>query len=161
MTAIRPWLVFSWLLLPGTVLAAERNRLPAQARAILDKAAWIHVYSLDPRSVDARAKTFRTWRLLGKTTVKDAKVRDKLLDALYRGIRAKAKTTTGFQPRYALRASHAGRTVDLLVCFECGWVFVYYDGRKTESAIVRIAPSPDAVFAKILQDARVPLAKPR
>jgi hypothetical protein len=160
MTAVRPLvLVLAWVLLSAPVSAAEPNRLPDRAKAILDKCAWIHLLSLDPESVDARAKSFRTWRLLGQHTVRDAKTRDKILAALNKGLATPARSVPGFSPRYAIRASHNGKTVDLLICFDCGWVFVYYGGKKTESAILRIGKGAESTFAQVLEEHSVPLAK--
>jgi hypothetical protein len=83
------------------------------------------------------------WKALGKTTPKQTEVRDELLSALVKSIaelgRAGFKC---FDPRHAIRATHDGKSVDLVICFECGWVLVCIDGkaaarRPRESFVMR------------------------
>src|SRR5262249_27476094 len=51
----------------------------------LEKAGLFELYSLEP-AADKDPKGFHGYKVLGKTEVKDAKVRKEVLDALYKGI---------------------------------------------------------------------------
>jgi hypothetical protein len=137
--------------------------LPDQARAILDKATEFELYSLEPDEEEKPAGTptrLHGWKVLGKTTLKKAEAGKEILTALEQGIASRrARGAKCFDPRHAIRAAHDGKTVDLLICFECGWVYVYFDGKEKEAAQVRIDRATQPPFDKALRDAGVPLAK--
>jgi hypothetical protein len=137
----------------------KANKLPDKAKAILDKAKQFELLSLDPDS-DGQAKDgFHGWKVLGKTALKDPKVRKQVLDSLYDGIaKSKGVGAKCFDPRHGIRATVDGKTVDLVICFECGWVYVYEDGKRQDAAVT--TPKPQATLDKVLKDAGVALPKP-
>jgi len=98
----------------GTGRAAD-NALPAKARAVLEKAETLDVYSLDPDTerdvTEERPKTgFRGWKILGKTTVQDADARKALLSALDKAVAgAPPRSKKCFEPRHGVRATAGGR----------------------------------------------------
>lgn len=108
------------------------NKLPADVQAILNKADTFELYSLDPErsrnKKDAGGADFRGWTILGKTAVKDAETRKRLVTALYDGIaKSDGSGARCFDPRHGIRASAEGKSVDLVICFECSWVYVFLD----------------------------------
>lgn len=146
-------------LLTSTVSGrAEENKLPDQAKAILDKAPEFEYYSLEPSEKPDKENALHGWKILGKTTVKDAESRKKLLTALTKSIAEGKEGAKCFDPRHAIRARHGGKTVDVLICFECSWVYVYLDGKKEPVEVV-MAKGAQPLFDKVLRDAGVPLAK--
>src|SRR5262249_42133996 len=127
-------------------------------RAILDKAQQYELISLDPsREGDDKDKDkFHGWKVLGQTAFKDADLRKKVLDALVKGIQENDGIAAAcFNPRHGLRAVHDGKTVDLVICFECLQVQVFVDGKKSG---VLTSESPQPLLDMILKDAKVPLA---
>ena len=88
--------------------------------------------SLDPNLEPKDGKDadrFHGWKVLGQTTIKDADVRKKVLDAVLKGIQEnKGEAANCFQPRHGLHATHEGKTVDLVICFECLQIRAYGDG---------------------------------
>jgi hypothetical protein len=135
--------------------------LPAKALEILDKPDSVELYSLEPDPPEGKKpeKSLHGWPVLGSVVLKDAKVRDGAIAAL----RAGAGLGHGakcFEPRHAIRAKRGGKTVDVLVCFGCGWIYVYYDGDKEESAVLSTDRGALPEFEKILKKAGVPLSKP-
>src|SRR5262245_10421401 len=63
------------------------NKIPAEARAILEKAEQIELLSIDPERPKEKPKDdFHGWKVLGRTVVKDAEVRKKLLAAFQKGV---------------------------------------------------------------------------
>src|SRR3954452_1052762 len=81
---------------------AEPDKLPEPAWAILEKAAQIEVYSLDPEEQKDPKGTMHGYKKLGSTTVKDAELRKELL-----GVLEKSLGKTGakcFDPRHAISA---------------------------------------------------------
>jgi hypothetical protein len=166
MKSIRLILVaLSFSLPSGWNAVAAEKKLPEAAKVILDKANQIELYSLDPEaepSKDRKEKTLHGWKILGKTTLKkDDEAYKTVLGALGKGIAGGRRGAKCFEPRHAIRASHEGKDVDLLVCFECRWVYVYFDGKKEEAAQVLIDKNTQPEFDKVLKAAGVPLPKKR
>jgi hypothetical protein len=139
----------------------DASRVPEKVMAILDKAEEIELYSLEPEPEKGagkapKASLFHGWLVLGKTALKDAKTRKAALDALDEsvGMGAMAKC---FDPRHAIRAAHGGTTVDLLICFACGQVYVYFNGNRDKTLVIARGTQP--ALDDILKAAGVPLAK--
>jgi hypothetical protein len=156
------WGLVGTLVLTPAAPCAD-DKLPEAAQTILDKAEHLELLSLDPSPQSEKPKeTFHEYKVLGKTAIKDAEVRKMLLAALNKGIKdANPNVSAGcFHPRHGIRATHDGKTVELVICFECISLQVFL-GEKREGwpAVTR---SPEATFDKVLREARVPLApKPK
>jgi hypothetical protein len=141
--------------------ADKDNKLPDKAKAVLEKADSWELYSLDPAAKQdgSRNDGFHGWKVLGKTEVKDAKVREQLLTALTKGIaESDGFGAKCFDPRHGIRAKLDKQSVDLVICFECSWVYVFSDGTNHDGTAVTTG-KPQAAFNKVLQDAKVPLPK--
>jgi len=139
----------------------KAHQLPDKAKAILDRAEQLELFSLDPE-LDRKAGKdgFHGWKVLGQTVVKDAPARKQVVGSLYNGIAE--NTGNGakcFDPRHGVRATVEGKTVDLVICFECSWVYVYYDREGDRQGVAITTGKPQAVFDKVLKDAGVPLPK--
>jgi hypothetical protein len=137
---------------------AEDRSLPDQVKDILSKATEVSLVSLEPSEKANKDNALHGWKVLGQTSLKDAEIRKKLLATLEKGIADTGNVGIKcFDPRHAIRAKHDGKTVDLLICFECGWVYTYVDGKKTAQIIFdRVGQK---VFDDVLRKADVPLAK--
>ena len=101
----------------------KKNELPADARAILEKAESFELYSLDPDPAGKKRKAkgeLHGWWVLGKTIVKEADARQKIRAALLKGVAdSTGRRHECFEPRHGLKASRGSKTVDLVICFEC------------------------------------------
>jgi hypothetical protein len=137
----------------------KSNKIPDKARAILEKAEQIELLSIDPERPKENPKDdFHGWKVLGKTVVKDAEVRKKLVAAFQKGVEEnKGEAALCFNPRHGIRASHDGKTADFLICFECFHGHTYVGEKEIEGFLT--TDSPEAVFDKVLKDAMVPLAE--
>jgi hypothetical protein len=148
------------LLLLGRPGDAGEKKLPEPVKAVLDKATEYTLYSLEPEEKADKENALHGWKVLGRTTIKEAETRNKLRSALEKSIaepgRGGAKC---FDPRHAIRATQDGKTVDLVICFECGWVSVHHDGKSLGRIEMDTAAQP--LFDQVLRDAKVPLAKKR
>src|SRR5262249_68024 len=110
--------------------AAQRAKptLPDQAKAILQKATMLELYSLEPdeeETATTKPKRHFGWKVLGKTTLKKSEEAGKELLAAWDKAIAKGLPARCFDPRHAIHAEHDGKTLDLLICFQCGRVYVY------------------------------------
>jgi hypothetical protein len=142
--------------------APKANKLPDKAKAILDKANQFDLLSLDPDPDRAQVKDgFHGWKVLGKTVVKDPQVRKQVLESLYEGIsKSDGVGAKCFEPRHGIRASVEGKTVDLVICFECSWVYVFFDKEEKRQGVAVTTDKPQPTWDKVLKDAGVALPKP-
>jgi hypothetical protein len=138
------------------VAQKDQNKLPEAVAKALEKAGELEVYSLGGETTDPGA--WRGSKVLGKTTAKKEDSA-KLATALAKGVTEGDKGARCFVPRYGVRAAHGGKTYDLVISFECGWVYVYTD-TSDKPQVFLISDSPRKVLDKLLTDAKVPLAKP-
>lgn len=112
--------------------AVERlnNQLSEDVRRILEQAEDFELIALKPGFIFGKEKikaetlaANKYWRFLvvAKTKVTDASVKTELLDAFYKGV-ADARPDASaacFSPRHAIRATSKGKTVELVICFDC------------------------------------------
>jgi len=142
----------------ATPARSEDNRLPEEAASILGKAKQFELLSLDPASgSDKPTGSFRGYRVLGKTTVND-RARKDLAQAFLKGMEGKIDPKRCFKPRHGVRATHDGKTIELVICFECTQFDVYVgSAEKGQRLLVSMRPEP--VFDKVLKDAGISKAK--
>jgi hypothetical protein len=141
----------------GLIRGAE-NKIPDDLKAVLEKPDALELVSLEPTEEDKSDKGYFGWKVLGKTEVKDAESRKKLVDALLKGISdSDGKAARCFIPRHGLRARQGDRTVDLVICFECAQIRIF-PPREDKTPGVTVTKSPEATFDEVLKAAGVPLA---
>lgn len=137
---------------------ADNNTMPADVQTVLDRCDEIELYSLDPAPNIDKEKPkdeFHGWKVLGKTTLKKGD-RKAVLEALSKGIKESDGTVAAcFNPRHGIKATHDGKTVELVICFECLSMQVHYGDKTTAS--LTTTDTPQKVFDKALTDAKVPL----
>ncbi len=146
--------------------AADKNQLPPAALEILQKAESLEVYSLNPDPLDVKPgakreegkeELFHDWPVLGKTTVKNADKGKSLLTALQKGIAENEGVAAAcFNPRHGVRATLEGKTVDLVICFECYSLQIFAGDARSSVLTTR---SPQAAFDQVIKDAGVALPK--
>jgi hypothetical protein len=138
---------------------AADNKLPAEAVTILTKPDQFELLSLDPApdKKDTTKDGFHDYKVLGKTQVKDADTRKELFTSLTKGMERVDKFAACFNPRHGIRATRDGKTVELVICFECHQLFVYLGTEIQPGLLVNHSPEP--AFDKVLKDAGIPKAK--
>ena len=140
-------------------VAGQGNKIPDQAREILEKASQFELLSIGHGPYQKKpAEDFHEWPVIGKTTVEDSNTRNRLVAALEKGVEEnKGDVMKCFNPRHGIRATHDGKTVDFVICFECFQALVYVTGEKEQRFLITASPAP--VFNQTLQHAKVPLAR--
>jgi hypothetical protein len=147
------------ILLASVALAEDKkleNKLPDAVAKALEKAEVFEVYSLD-----GGTNVKDGWhgaKVLGKATVKAAADRKSLASAVKKGVEDGTSGARCFIPRHGVSVKYDGKTYDLVICFECSWVYIYTEGAD-KPLVLMTADSPQKTFNKILTDAKVPLAK--
>ena len=140
-------------------VAGQENKIPDQARAILENASQFELLSIGhgPSAKNPK-EDFHGWPVIGKTKVEDSNTRNRLVAALEKGVEEnKGDSMKCFNPRHGIRRAHDGMTADFVICFECFQVMVYVSGEKEQRFLITASPAP--VFSQTLQHAKVPLAR--
>ena len=132
------------------------NKLPDEVVKALEKDDDLEVYSLSGDTTDKDG--WHGAKVWGKATAKKDESKA-LATALAKGVTEGEKGSRCFLPRHGVRAAHGGKVYDLLICFECGWVYVYVD-KSDKPMVFLISDGPHKAMDKILTDAKVPLDKP-
>lgn len=136
------------------------DNFPEPVRTALEQAPEFELLSLDPKHRDETAPTeFDRRRVIGKTMVKDAATRKRLLGAFDASVRADNVSKKCFDPRHAIRVQHAGKMFYLVICFHCGNVTIYSDDDVEHRGYMQTDLSPLSVFDEVLKSANVPLAE--
>jgi len=145
--------------LAGTGVAEEKlvNKLPDAVAKALEKADEVEVYSLNGETNEKDG--WHGAKVLGKTTLKAADAKKALASSVTKGVTDGEGGKRCFIPRHGIRVRHEGKTYDLVICFECSWVYVYTDS-SDKPQVFMTSNSPEKAVNKILTDAKVPLAKP-
>ena len=118
-----PLLFASLLALPAASNAAET--LPPDIIAAFRSATRVLLYSLDPAN-RRHGTGFHDFRIVGYTTVEDAATRQYIAAKLPRHVEAGGGGALCFEPHHGIRLI-SGRTVhDLVICYECGHVYILF-----------------------------------
>jgi hypothetical protein len=135
------------------------NNVPKVAIDLLEAAGPFELLSLNPNRPEAKGNDdFHGWKVLGKTVVNDAEVRKKLCAEFKRSIdESEGVGANCFNPRHGIRFTREGKTVDLVICFECYQVQAFI-GEQRDPFFV-ITREPQKAFDKVLRDKGIPLAK--
>jgi hypothetical protein len=152
----RPALIIAVFLFVGCSRAPERAARPAGElptatvrwpdalpRAFA-RAERFEVLALDPfTQSDTIPDNYYGWRVVGRAAVTDRPARARLIESLRRSLRQPGvEPGFCFHPRHGLSVTRAGRTVDLVICFECSRFESYENGEQTDFAPVGGAPEP-------------------
>jgi hypothetical protein len=146
--------VVTWLMvvLPASSLRADEGPVKA-----LEAAEQFDLYSLNPEQRDEK-EGFHGWKVLGKTTIKDAATRKQLIEAFKKSVADnKGMAAFCFIPRHGIRLTKDGKTLDLVICFQCMQVKDYVSETAGKGFLITASPQP--VFDKVLMDAGVALPK--
>lgn len=158
------WLMLA--LLTGALLTivgeGGGKKLPEEAQAVLAKGETFELLSLHPQRDSQPGekpdpKAFHGYKILGKIAIKEAAVRKQLLEALDKGMREKVQPARCFIPRHGIHAVQDGKTVDLVICFECHQIHVFVNGKR--EPVVLVGKSAEPTLDKLLKEAGIPKAK--
>ena len=131
--------------------------IPPAPLAALRSAETFELLAIDPllTSVNESAPQFHGHDILGHTSVTDPTTRTRLIEALRTAARqSDGSVASCFNPRHAIRVTHAGVTTDFLICFECRQVEVFTDSAgSTSTDRFLIDNSAQPTFDAVLKSA--------
>ena len=141
---------------------------PNDTRFVLEQSEKLTLFSVNPSPGDydepvsaLRRAMFHNHGVLRKTVV-SGPAKSELLASFDDGLVPLSKNglkqiAMCFNPRHGIRAVHGGKTVDLVICFECLQFEVYENGKPLKRA-VPITDAPQPAFNRALAQASVRLA---
>jgi hypothetical protein len=143
-----------------TSASFEENQLPSEAVAALQSPDSIVLYSLEPWDVPTtNDATLHHFKILGQTTL-NAENGLVAVAALESAVPATVSRAgihpLCFDPRVALRVRAHGQTYDFLLCYACGYLYVY---RGDENIAMLYARGSPDVLNSLLTKANIPLSK--
>jgi len=130
---------------------------PDDSRKVLEKAPQLTLMSLDPGMMGETVQgngTFHGYRILGQTQL-SGEGKSKLLRSLYDGMAGDGFMASCFSPRHGIRATHNGRTVDLVICFLCMTIVTHF-GSKQGNGVV--AKATQKYFDSVLKESGIKLS---
>ena len=151
---------FAILVAAVVMIGCEKKTLP-EATAALQNAAEIELISLEPderKYNPAKPGAFHGWEVLGRTTLKVAEDRGKLVEAFESGIEESDGTVAScFAPRHGIAVQHDGKKHEFVICFQCQSFEWHVDGKLEKGQ--PITSSPQVAFDELLTKAGVNLAE--
>ena len=155
--------IFSILLLSIAISSpiqafAEDNKLPSEAADALHAFNKAILYSLEPWSLaTTNENTLHRYKILGQVTL-DGKDTAKAMTTFESSISKRKHLfhATCFDPRHALRVTVNGQTYDFLLCYACGYLYVYHGDKII--AMLDSGGSPE-LLNSLLTAAKIPLSK--
>jgi hypothetical protein len=148
--------VFQKLTTTETTMAEIQRAFPANSYQLFLNSNKLTLYRLKPEP-QTDGEKFRDFTVLGKTEI-DTVPHQKELKAAFVTEMAAAKSAGCFNPSHGLRAvADDGKTVDVVVSFECGKFTVYSGDAQSEGGIK--AEHLEAPFNQILNNAGIETSK--
>jgi hypothetical protein len=132
-----------------------RKAFPNDSYDVFTKSQRAILYSLEPEKRVEGKELFHGYSVLGKTEVSNPKLQGELKSSLVKAM-AGAYGAACFNPRHGLRLMHDEKTVDVVICFECGTTVTYYGEAKGEGDVFG---TPARLYNRILRDAGVEITK--
>jgi hypothetical protein len=142
--------------------------LPLKTSRTLKHADRFILFSLEPylephsKLADKSSRSpekFHGFLILGKTEITDKTERKQLLNDLFDCIPTGRPPWIAmcFNPRHGIRAIRNGENVDLLICFECGRMYVFASKNDSEYSSINFDRSKPSEFNRVLKAADVKL----
>lgn len=136
-------------------LATGCSSLPEPAAGVLGGAEELEVFSIES-SMERRgepmpegAELLHGNRVIAKAAVTDAAEREAIVSIVEGGLDPSVPPALCFVPRHAVRAKRAGKTIELVICYQCNQVKVFVDGLDGETLTTsNVQKDLDAAFQR-------------
>jgi hypothetical protein len=136
--------------------APEANRLPARAERVFSDFRNSELISLEPEPErKTPGRSLHGWLVLGSVRLAPSEARAAAASMKAAITGSDGSIAACFEPRHALRTQVDGHIYEALICYSCGGIEVYEDGKYVGGAAV--AGSPDSLN-RILKAGGVPIS---
>jgi hypothetical protein len=123
--------------------------LPQKIRVILEKAETLEVLGLSSEDLSGIS-----WEPDVKVEVPTGEKRTELLNSFFFDASAGPNPSACFIPRHGLRATYKGKTVEVIICFQCHLFAVRGDLGKYNGGVYRDGSASHRLFEEILSRSR-------
>ena len=137
-------------------LTGLNKAFPADSRNVFEQSDRFILYSIESRPTPNQANTFHGYPIVGQTEIKDEKIKSDLVAHFYDGMAAESIAKGCFSPHHAIRAMKGQKTVDLVICFSCSGVHIYYGEERSRT---HVAQEPERFYNAVLATVGVPRSK--
>lgn len=135
------------------------ERIAPAVREALEDPEQLEIFSLEPIPVSDDTPQFHDWKVLGKLRIDKPTTRKQLgatlRDAMARDV---SHVPSCFNPRHGIRLVKEGKTVDLVICFQCMQYQPFAAGVDPTFPLISAEPAP--LLNQVLEDAGIALAAP-
>lgn len=114
------------------------STLPLKVRRILAEADTLEVFGLS-----SYEKAGIGWYPDVKVSLSLGKERTELLDSFFFDASAGPNSSACFNPRHGLKATHQGKTIEVVICYECSMFVVKGDLGEFTGGIYTKVPTPE------------------
>jgi len=129
---------------------------PGDSRVVFEQSDQFILYSIKPHTAPNRTGTFHDYPIVGQMQIKDKKIKADLIAHFYDGMADEnIMSAACFNPHHAIRAMRGKKVVDLVICFSCSGVQIYY---AEEMGRTNVSETPERFFNHVLTNANIPLS---
>jgi hypothetical protein len=128
---------------------------------ILDRPDQLEFLTLDPSheppAYDSNnPERLHGYLILGSAVIRDAALQKELVDSVKDAVKGNTGIAAAcFNPRHAIRATRGGKSVDMLICFQCLQMEVY-QGAKWKMSL--ISSTQKELFTQVAAQMKLPVA---
>jgi hypothetical protein len=135
----------------------EENKMPKEAAVALHASGDITLFSLQPWGAATNDVTLHGYKILGQTELAGDQARI-AVEAFESAVCKKRRKYTAlcFDPRHAIRVRDSGQTYDFLLCYACGYLYIYRDNELISELDAGGSPK---VLNDLLVAAKIPLSQ--
>lgn len=113
----------------------------------LNRTDQFEIYELEPSDADYSGKSgFHGFTILKRANVDDSGAQRAIAEIVNRGVRMGGQQARCFNPRHGIHATGSGRTVDLVICYQCSSIIVHENGQSTTLITGDVQGDLDAAF---------------
>jgi hypothetical protein len=154
---------FYWRLfvedLPG--FDRSQNVFDAETLATLPNPERFTLLALEPAGADPQrvhpTNIFHQYEILGRSQVEDRQVQAQLFQSLQKSLmKSRGEAHMCFSPRHGIKAEKGTNYVDLVICFQCYQMAVYFSPGKERWFL--ITDSPKNLFDSALREYKLPIS---
>jgi hypothetical protein len=131
--------------------------IPRAVRSVLEHADTLEFLTLNPSPPEnpaSVADTLAGYEILGRVTITDPTLRERLMGGLYAAVNGSdGSVMSCFNPRHALRATRGETVVSVIICFECRSLAL--DAGRTRT-ILTIRPDEEVIFNEVAKALKLP-----
>lgn len=113
----------------------------------LNRTDQFEIYALEPSDGDRSGPSaFHGFTIVGRANVDDSSSQRTIAEIVDRGVRMGGNQARCFNPRHGIHATGSGRTVDLVICYECSSIVVHENGQSSTLVTGNVQGDLDAAF---------------